>query len=92
LLIGYDETHFTSSLNYQTRNADSEMDLLARQRRQMADILRGLPPVAWARQGIHSERGLVTLEEMVRIEADHIPHHVRHIVDKRRALGLPVAN
>jgi hypothetical protein len=31
----------------------------------------------------------MTLEEMLQAEVDHIPHHVRHIVEKRKALGLP---
>jgi uncharacterized damage-inducible protein DinB len=90
LLIGYDESRLAASLGYQSRDLADELDLLGRMRRQMAAILRSLPDSAWSRQGVHNERGLVTLEEMVRIEAEHVTHHVRHILDKRRALGLPV--
>jgi len=54
----------------------------------MGQVLRALPESAWSRQGVHSERGLMTLDEMVRVETEHVPHHVRHIVEKRRALGL----
>ena len=30
----------------------------------------------------------MTLEDMLRAEAEHIPHHVGFIIDKRKALGL----
>jgi DinB superfamily len=89
LLIGYDETRFTGALGYQDRDLDEELDLLDATRGQMAQILRRLPGSAWLREGVHSERGLITLEAMVQAETDHIPHHIRHILDKRQALGLP---
>ena len=57
-------------------------------RQQMARILRTLPDAAWSFIGVHSERGLITLEDMLRAEAEHIPHHVGFITDKRKALGL----
>jgi hypothetical protein len=55
----------------------------------MAQVLRGLPAATFARVGIHSENGRVTLDEMLKVEIDHIPHHVKFIAEKRRALGLP---
>lgn len=89
LLIGYDETRFTAALPYQENNLEEELTLLEGMRRQMARTLRTLPESAWARTGVHSERGLITLEDMLRAEVDHVPHHLAHIVEKRKALGLP---
>jgi hypothetical protein len=89
LLIGYDETRFTAGLPYHEADLEEELVLLEGMRRQMARILRGLPEAAWSRTGVHSERGLITLEEMLRAEAEHVPHHLAHIVEKRKALGLP---
>ena len=88
LLIGYDESRFSAALGYQDCNLEEELILLERMRREMARILRSLPSAAWGRPGIHSERGLVTLKEMVALEAEHIFHHVKFIQEKRRALGL----
>jgi hypothetical protein len=90
LLIGYNEARFPSALGYQGRDLEEELALLERLRGQMGRILRDLPESALARTGVHSESGLLTLAEMVRIEADHVLHHLRFIQDKRRALGLPV--
>ena len=89
LLIGYDESRFAQALGYQERDLERELAFLEQTRRQMAQVLRRLPAEAFARTGVHSERGLCTLEQMLQIEIDHLPHHVRFILDKRKALGLP---
>jgi hypothetical protein len=89
LLIGYDESRFTAVLFYHEQKPDEELALLEEMRRQLARILKNLPDSAWARTCVHSERGLMTLEEMLQAEVEHIPHHIRHINEKRQALGLP---
>jgi uncharacterized damage-inducible protein DinB len=88
LLIGFDENCFAATLGYQERNFEQELTQLELMRQQMAQILRSLPPEAWKRTGVHTERGLVELEEMVQTITDHIPHHLAFIREKRRALGL----
>jgi hypothetical protein len=88
LIIGYDETRFTATLSYEQHDVQEELALLEGMRRQMARILSGLPEQAWSRTCVHTERGLMTLEEMLHAEVEHIPHHIRHIREKRKALGL----
>src|SRR5262245_24701612 len=89
LLIGYDESRFTAGLAYQDSDLEEELAMLEGMRRQMARRLRAMPEAAWSRTGIHSERGLVTLAEMLALEVEHVPHHIRHILEKRKAMGLP---
>jgi uncharacterized damage-inducible protein DinB len=88
LLIGYDESRFAATLIYHKHDLNTELTLMEGMRAQMALVLRALPEAAWARTGVHSERGLITLEEMLQAEVEHVPHHVAHINEKRRALGL----
>ena len=88
LIIGYDESRFTATLAYEKHDVNEELALLDGMRRQMGRILNGLAEDAWSRTCVHSERGLMTLEEMLEAEVEHIPHHIRHIVEKRKALGL----
>jgi hypothetical protein len=88
LLIGYDESRFTAMLRYHDHDLKTELTLIEGMRAQMALLLRTLPEVAWARTGVHNERGLITLEEMLQAEVEHVPHHIVHINEKRRALGL----
>jgi hypothetical protein len=87
LLIGYDETHFAKSLFYHEHDVAQELTLIEQTRLQMASVLRKLSDDAWSRAGVHTERGLVTLKEMLEIEVEHIPHHVRFIEEKRRILS-----
>lgn len=87
LLPGYDETRFAGSLAYHDRDLEAELMLLDAMRRQMVRILRAAPESAWSRTGVHTERGLMTLEDLLQTEADHIPHHLTFIREKRRALG-----
>jgi hypothetical protein len=89
LLIGYDESRFATALACHDRNLEQELTLLEGMRSQMVLILRTLPDAAWSFTGIHSERGMITLEDMLRAETEHIPHHLAFIMDKRKALKLP---
>ena len=90
-LLGADENRFAQALAYHERDPEEELALLERTRSQMARILRALPADAWQRVGTHNERGPLTLERLVMTAANHIPHHVRFIEEKRQALGLPAA-
>jgi uncharacterized damage-inducible protein DinB len=89
LVIGYDESRFATALAYHGHDLEEELTLLEGMRWQMARILRALPESAWSRTCVHSERGLMTLEEMLQNEIEHVPHHIKHILQKREALGLP---
>jgi hypothetical protein len=89
LLIGYDETRFAAGLSYHEHDLEDELSLMDGMRRQMACILRSLADTAWSRTCIHSERGLMTLSEMLEAEVEHVPHHITHILEKRKALRLP---
>jgi hypothetical protein len=88
LLIGYDESRCAAALACHDRDLEQELKLLDGMRQQMGLIFRKVPDAAWSFSAVHSERGLMTLEDMLRTEAEHIPHHVGFIIDKRKALGL----
>src|SRR5216684_8104737 len=89
-LIGADEKHFASALHYHDRDLEEELTIIERTRSQMARILRKLPAEALNRLGNHNERGQLTLEQMLGNYVNkHIPHHVKFILEKRKALGLP---
>jgi len=88
-LLGADEKRFATALAYHRRDLEEELALIERTRSQMARILRTLPAEAWQREGVHNERGPLTLERLLTVAANHIPHHVKFIHDKRQALGLP---
>lgn len=84
-----DENLFAARLAYHERNAEEELLLIALIRQQVAHILRTLKPEDFQRRGLHSEYGPMTLETVVEHITRHIPHHVRFIEEKKKALGLP---
>ncbi|HXG10256.1 MAG TPA: DinB family protein [Gemmataceae bacterium] len=88
MLVGADENRFVAALAYHDRDLDEELTIIDQTRRQMARILRTLPAEALARVGVHNERGPRTLEDLLTTAINHIPHHVKFIWEKRRALGL----
>jgi len=88
-LLGGDENVFAARLAYHERDADEELLLIETVRKQVARILRTLKPEDFQRRGIHSEAGPLTLEGFVQRSIKHIPHHVRFIDEKRKALAQP---
>jgi uncharacterized damage-inducible protein DinB len=88
-IIGADENTFAKALAYDQRDLEEELTIIEKTRSQLARILRTQPSEALQRVGIHSERGTMTLEQFLTTMIGHIPHHVKFILEKRQALGLP---
>jgi hypothetical protein len=91
VFFGADETRFAAALAYQERDLEEELAVIELTRRQMACILRTLPEAALQRTGTYrdgSHQETRTLERLLTGITGHIPHHVKFIQEKRRALGL----
>ncbi len=86
-LFGGDQNLFAARLAYHERDAEEELHLVETIRKQVARILRTLKPADFQRRGIHSEAGPLTLEGFVQRSTGHIPHHVRFIEEKRKAMS-----
>ena len=86
-LLKGDPGLFAARLAYDRRDVDEEMALVEITRKQMARILRALKPDDFQRQGGHSRDGALTLEVLLQRITAYIPHHVRFIEEKRRALA-----
>jgi uncharacterized damage-inducible protein DinB len=89
-LIGFDETAFARGLFYEALDAGLAADIFAKNRRLTAEILRRVPDEAFDRFGTHSERGRVTLTQLVQGMVDHLEHHLRFLLDKRRLIAKPL--
>jgi hypothetical protein len=88
LLMVADENLFAATLDYHARDVEEELALIDLTRTKMARILKKLPAEAVNRVGIHSFKGLVSLEGLLTSAVNHIPHHIVFILEKRKALGL----
>lgn len=86
-MFGGDPDVFAARLAYAERDLEEELQLIAAVRRHMARILRTLSADDFQRIGHHSEAGPMTLEKLLTNITNHLPHHVRFIEEKRRAMG-----
>lgn len=87
-LLGADENKFAAALAYQDRDLQEELTILELTRSQLARVLKTLPESALQRVGIHNERGPRTLQQLLETTINHIPHHLKFVLEKRQALGL----
>jgi hypothetical protein len=60
--------------------------LIELMRNQMACILNALPTEVFAKTGIHSIDGPISLQSLLERITNHIPHHVKFFREKRAAL------
>lgn len=88
LLVVADENRYAATLKYPDRDIEEELAVVDATRRQMARVLRGLAPEQFQRAGVHTIRGLLTLERVVQLATSHIPNHLAHVAEKRKALGI----
>ena len=86
LLVSYDENAFIARLPCDRDDLAEVLDLFEANRRFTARWLRTLPTEAFLRTGIHTQRGKVTLLQIVEIYANHVDHHLRFVAEKRRNL------
>jgi hypothetical protein len=87
-LLPGDPALFAARLAYDRRDIEEELACVELTRKQMARILRALKPEDFQRRGLHSRDGVLTLENLLQRVTGLIPHHVRFIDEKRRALGV----
>jgi uncharacterized damage-inducible protein DinB len=88
LLVAYDENAFIAKLPSSHANLAEVLDTFEANRRFTARWLRTLTADAFARTGIHTQRGKVTLLQVVEIYANHVDHHLKFVAEKRRNLGV----
>ena len=88
LLLVADENEYVKRLGYHDRDLAEELALIEVTRKSTARVLKNAPADAWQRCGIHSYKGLQTLEQVVAAITNHIPHHLPFIAEKRKALGV----
>lgn len=86
--FGGDPDTFAAGLAYEQRSVSDELAVISAVRRHMSTILRELRSEDFLRTGNHSEAGTVTLEALLQGIASHVPHHLRFVAEKRKALGI----
>jgi hypothetical protein len=91
LIIAYDETLCAQRLGYEHDDLALVARMFADNRRHTGALLRRQPAEAFARVGIHNQRGKVSLGDLVELYVQHVRGHMQHLLRKRQLLGKPLA-
>ena len=87
-LLGADHDLFVKELFYQDRDITEELAVVDATRASTTRVIRHLSAEQLRRTGQHSERGPLTLERLIGMASNHIPHHLEFVAEKRAALGM----
>ena len=87
LLMNWDENTFVARLRYDTMPINDVLVCIETMRKTMAATLRQLKDEDFARYGIHSKRGKLTLDDVLTAYVNHLEHHLKYLFDKRKMLG-----
>lgn len=82
---GFDQDLWAEKLDYAKRKYSQSLEMFRRVRAENYELLKDLPEEAFQRTGIHSERGQLTLLELLRIYARHPEKHADQIARVRQA-------
>lgn len=90
ILPGFDENAWIERLGNDTMPIEESLHLFTVSRERMTKILRRCSESDFARAGRHSERGRLTLAELVVSATHHVDHHLRFLYGKRANLGVAI--
>lgn len=85
---GYDQNAWARNLDYARRRTSQALDTFRRTRAENYELLKDLPEAVYQRKGTHTERGPVTLLELLRIYAEHAEKHARQLQSVREQYKL----
>ena len=83
-LVGYDQDAWTANLKYRRRKTASSLDLFRRLRAENHELMKDLPEEVFERTGTHTERGSVTLRDLVVYDTEHHEKHAQQLQELRR--------
>jgi hypothetical protein len=78
-LSGFDQDLWARNLDYAQRKPKQALESFRRYRAENYDLLKTVPESAYSRTGNHTERGPLTLLNLVEIYAGHAENHARQM-------------
>ena len=78
-IMAYDENAWANKLGYHSQNIEDSLELFRQLRMMTYNVIKNLPEETWLNFIIHPENGKMTLDDWLRVYADHIPVHINQI-------------
>jgi hypothetical protein len=78
-VMGYDQDRWAVALDYHRQDPDAHLALFRQLRATTYEVIRHLPPSAWVNTVVHSENGVMTMDDWLQVYADHPHAHIRQM-------------
>ncbi len=78
-LQAFDQDAWVSAGHYERRDLRQSLELFRVLREVNLEVFKTLTPTQWKQHGMHAERGVETVEHMVRLFAGHDVNHTRQV-------------
>jgi len=82
-LMAFDQAAWAERLDYRRRKTSEALDTFRRIRAENYDLLKELPETGFARTATHSERGKLSVQNLLELAAAHAESHARQIREVR---------
>jgi hypothetical protein len=82
-LVWFDQDAWAANLNYARRKTSESLETFRRLRAENYELLKDLPEAAFSRTGTHTQRGVMTLLDLLEANAVHAEGHARQIREVR---------
>jgi DinB superfamily len=79
----YDQNAWAANLDYAKRKTSQALETFRRIRGENYELLKDLPPATFEREGIHTERGQLSLKYLLQLMAEHAENHAAQLRTRR---------
>lgn len=78
-ILGFDQDRWVDAGHYSKRDPRKSLQQFRAFREANLSLLKSLKPEQWKHHGVHSERGIETIEHISRMFAGHDVNHIKQI-------------
>lgn len=82
-LEAWDQNAWATNLDYARRKPSQSLETFRRIRGENYELLKDLPAAAFDRAGQHSQRGQITLRQLLQLIAEHAENHAAQLRARR---------
>lgn len=82
-LQAWDQDAWAKNLDYAKRKPSQSLETFRRVRAENYELLKDLPEPVFSRTGMHTERGTITLLQLLRLMAEHAENHAAQLRARR---------
>jgi DinB family protein len=79
VIVGYDQDAWARVFDYHSQPLEESLAVTAAARSRTVPLLRAMREPQWKKEGRHTESGLYTPEDWLRVYAAHLEGHARQI-------------